>query len=328
LLAAFDLASDDSSPNMLLDPLLEPLASASDDAARDAAIARLLTEVADPVIRRSLFHRLGTREAELEDIRGSVMLRLLKKLDEIHRGAAEPIGSFADYVAIVTFHAADDHLRRKQPQRTLLTNRLRYLLTHDARFALWQFEREMVCGLAKWRDRPARSRPLDTADIDDRHLADSLAKLFAGAREPLLFHDVVALFARTSAGADVPVAVDDADLRELAPSAIDVLESKEAAARLWREIEELPPRQRIALLLNLRDGAGGSAVPLLTLTGLATAERIAELVGMSPGELASIWNSLPLDDNTIASRLGATRQQIINLRKCARERLARRLARR
>jgi hypothetical protein len=35
---------------------------------------------------------------------------------------------------------------------------------------------------------------------------------------------------------------------------------------------------------------------------------------------------LPLDDATIAGLLGATRQQVINLRKCARERLERRMS--
>jgi len=41
--------------------------------------------------------------------------------------------------------------------------------------------------------------------------------------------------------------------------------------------------------------------------------------------LAELWNSLPLDDHAIAARLGITRQQVINLRRAARERLARRL---
>lgn len=311
-----------------LDPQLESLVAARDDIARAAAIERLLTEVADPVIRRSLFHRLGAREPELEDIRGGVMLRLVRKLDELQRGISDPIGSFADYVAIVTFHAADDFLRRKQPQRALLSNRIRYLLTHDARFALWQFERELVCGLAKWRDRPPQPRPLDPAAADERQLGESLAKIFARAGGPLPFHEIVALFAASSTVAEVNMPLEDADLHELAPSAFEQLASKQTAAHLWREIEELPPRQRAALLLNLRESGGGSAIPLLTLTGLATAEQVAELVGIPATELASIWNELPLDDNTIASRLGATRQQVINLRKCARERLARRLSKR
>ena len=311
-----------------VDPQLAPLLAANDESSRAAAIEHLLTEIADPVIRRSLYHRLGTRETELEDIRGGVLVRLVRKLDELQRGVAEPIASFADYVAIVTFHAADDFLRRKQPQRTLLSNRVRYLLTHDKRFALWQNERELVCGLATWHDRPARPRPLDPSDADEHRLGESLSRIFARAGAPLPFHDVVALFAAASGAGDFVTPLEEADLRELAPSAFDRLESKQTAEHLWGEIRELPPRQRAALLLNLREAGGGSAIPLLTLTGLASADEIAELVGMPAEELASIWNELPLDDNTIASRLGATRQQVINLRKCARERLARRLSKR
>jgi hypothetical protein len=41
--------------------------------------------------------------------------------------------------------------------------------------------------------------------------------------------------------------------------------------------------------------------------------------------LRTLLTRLPLDDLTIAARLGLTRQQVINLRKSARLRLARRL---
>jgi hypothetical protein len=47
---------------------------------------------------------------------------------------------------------------------------------------------------------------------------------------------------------------------------------------------------------------------------------------MSMAELSEIWGRLPVDDHTIAERLGLTRQQVINLRKSARARLARRMA--
>jgi hypothetical protein len=46
---------------------------------------------------------------------------------------------------------------------------------------------------------------------------------------------------------------------------------------------------------------------------------------MTKEEFAEIWNHLPLDDNRIAEILNLTRQQVINLRKSARERLARRM---
>jgi hypothetical protein len=47
---------------------------------------------------------------------------------------------------------------------------------------------------------------------------------------------------------------------------------------------------------------------------------------MTSDRLAAIWEELPLDDQAIASILGVTRQQVINLRKSGRERLQRRMA--
>jgi hypothetical protein len=93
---------------------------------------------------------------------------------------------------------------------------------------------------------------------------------------------------------------------------------------VWTEIGKLPLRQRMALLLNLTDPAGYSVISLLPAIGIASLREIAESLGMSEEQLAGIWNQLPVDDRTIASYLGATRQQVINLRKTARERLARR----
>jgi len=61
------------------------------------------------------------------------------------------------------------------------------------------------------------------------------------------------------------------------------------------------------------------------LTGVASLRVVAEALEMSAPALAGIWNDLPLDDAAIAGRLGLTRQQVINLRKSARERLARRM---
>ena len=45
-------------------------------------------------------------------------------------------------------------------------------------------------------------------------------------------------------------------------------------------------------------------------------------------EFASLWQRIPLDDETIARRLGCTRQQVINLRMAGRKRLSNRLRRR
>jgi DNA-directed RNA polymerase specialized sigma subunit len=95
--------------------------------------------------------------------------------------------------------------------------------------------------------------------------------------------------------------------------------------RLWAEISELPERQRAALLLNLKDAQGGCGLALFPLTGAADFQQLAAALSISAEELGRLWNDLPLDDLSIAARLGVTRQQVINLRKSARERLGRRL---
>ena len=95
--------------------------------------------------------------------------------------------------------------------------------------------------------------------------------------------------------------------------------------RLWEEISELPPRQRAALLLNLRDENGRGVIDLWIIVGIATTQAVAMMLEMRVEEFAALWSEMPLDDNRIAARLGVARQQVINLRKSARERLARRM---
>ncbi|HKO56295.1 MAG TPA: hypothetical protein VJ276_10485, partial [Thermoanaerobaculia bacterium] len=73
-------------------------------------VVQLLAD-AEPVISRTLSRRRSLlTEADADDVRGAVRLRLVRKLTNPDE---EPIASFADYVAIVTLHAADDLIRAK-----------------------------------------------------------------------------------------------------------------------------------------------------------------------------------------------------------------------
>ena len=94
---------------------------------------------------------------------------------------------------------------------------------------------------------------------------------------------------------------------------------------VWNEIRELPVNQRRALLLNLRDDQHRGMIGLLPLVGLASADEIADVLEWPREAFAAVWNDLPRDDEWIAAELGVTRRQVINLRKCARERLGRRV---
>lgn len=95
--------------------------------------------------------------------------------------------------------------------------------------------------------------------------------------------------------------------------------------RLWEELRQLPLNQRAALLLNLKDAKGRGCIALFLATGIATLSQLADVLEMRADRFAELWNELPLDDARIAELLQVTRQQVINARKSARERLTRRL---
>src|SRR5207302_11096038 len=83
------------------------------------------------------------------------------------------------------------------------------------------------------------------------------------------------------------------------------------------KISELSQRQRTAFLLHadvLRD---------FELLGLASIRTLASHLGLTKEQLANLWNRLPLDDLTIAGILDCRRQQVINLRRVARDNLGR-----
>src|SRR5205085_11863617 len=102
------------------------------------------------------------------------------------------------------------------------------------------------------------------------------------------------------------------------------LDQRAHLEKLWAEICELPLRQRVALLLGLRDAQGRGVLALLPLIQIASLRQIAAALSLSAESLATLWNQLPLEDRAIAEAIGVTRQQVVNLRKCARERLRRR----
>jgi hypothetical protein len=54
--------------------------------------------------------------------------------------------------------------------------------------------------------------------------------------------------------------------------------------------------------------------------------EIARVIELPALKLAELWKDLPLSDLVIAEMLGIPRQQVINLRKSARQRLGRRMA--
>ncbi len=188
-----------------------------------------------------------------------------------------------------------------------------------------------MCGRAEWQGRPPSIPDPDLlSHLGSREQApgEIFVAIFERIGQPLPFEGLVEIFAAFWGIKDRTETLELLDDAAISPEppADDVLAQKQGLERLWREIVELPEAQRAALLLNFREPQGGPAVWLLPAAGLATVRQIAALVGIAAAEFADLWGRLPLSDLEIAERLKVTRQQVINLRQAARQRLARRLA--
>lgn len=348
VLLPFINASDEAEAELQLSRLLTEHA--------EPTVARAIRHKAGGARAHS---RRADEFAKAEDVRGEVMLQLVVRLRNFRADySARPIADFNAYVAAAAYNTYDRHISRMYPQRRRLKNGLRYLLTHRGGFALWQAtDGEWVCGFDRWRSgvpgaevsaygslRQLREDPRAFARgageehhwHDRKHAYELLSAVFEWAGVPVELDLLTGIVADwwnvTDEKVELDAARDSGEGNGAAglaaasqPAAAVEVEGRMYLKRLWDEIVELPPRQRAALLLNLRDEGGRGIVDLWIIVGVVTPAALAEALGLEARAFAELWKELPLDDNRIAAHLGLTRQQVINLRKSARERLARRV---
>ncbi len=348
------------------DPCLLPFVRAAEGAAADVELGRLLSEVADPIIRgivaRKFRVRLEPRHArardentlDAEDTCSEVHGLLARRLHSYRRdaGGDAPIADFRGYVAGVAYSAWVDYLRRRWPERARLLNQLRYLLEDNRRhsgFALWiGADGERLCGFAAWRHDgtgPAEAARLaallaDPVDfvtdalpyrtLREVNPARLLAVVFDRLGGPARLEDVLDAMARLweTPGEDPASRLHDAPMAGADHADLAcALPGPHEQAR-WAEY-----------LRWLWDAVGGlnvqqraafllnsEVVREFEHAGVASIRTVAGALDVSPTEFAAFWDELPLSDAAIAARLGTTRQQVINLRKAARIILGRRLS--
>jgi hypothetical protein len=333
------------------DPVLHPFLMASNEAQAEASLSQLICQQKEStiqeIVRTKLRVSLSPNDTshlnqEALDLVTDVQTAILSSLRDLKRNntSSKPIGDFGGYVATVTFNACHQLLRRKYPKRFQLKNKLRYLLTHEAKFALWESDKEWVCGFARWRGskRPLsavtekqrlrehqhRFRNVANANRQRQAFIDLISTTFEVLDGPVLLDELVSLMV-DQLQIKEDVMVDDDERSKVTVAGHDSfaqLESQAQIRKLWEEICELPLRHRSALLLNLRDRRGTDALELFQIARVATIRDIAEVLDFKPEEFAHVWKELPWDDLKIANHLALTRQQVINLRQSARARLA------
>ena len=327
-----------------LGALIQDFISSDDPAISERALTELLAEHAEPQIRRMLHRKLtfaGFREQqELEDLCSEVLSELLYRLRRLRdEHSAHGIENFASYTSVTTYRVYSEYLRWKYPQRHRLKTQLRYLFHSDGRFIMWETEQHTwLCGLRAWSVLTRQHRTTPTfeklSELPEKLFSgnsspgDFIAGILAYLNAPVELNDLVGIVAELWGIQDHAAASldENSPLHLTNGTPMTSLELRNWLSCLWREITWLPLAQRHALLLNLRDDREEPALMLVPLAGIASIGQIAEVLELTEGEMASLWNRLPIDDLTIAGRLGVTRQQVINLRKSARARLSRRMS--
>lgn len=355
-----------------LDPLLRPFVDAADDMAAQTQLAAVLAQIT-PLVQR-INQRSRSPEDDVQESLQQLIRALWQCRADVTRHA---IGDFERYAAVVAAHVARRRWREERPSYHTLKESLRHLLNNDGRFALWaNAEREWLCGLtgqhtattATGQTNSARlaqllQQPLafDEAILPGRDAqrvsqAELVAALFDWVGHAFGFDHLVRLvfalrrmeeefFIGDETGEDARAWSEVLAAPDPPPD--QEAEWRQFLTRLWAEIEQLPPLQRIAYLLNFTAGEG--ALDIFRLYGVVSAAHIGAVLQLSDDQLARawdnpglaekarglrsydekfalLWRTLPLNDQTIARLIGTERQKVINLRKAAGDRLARRLA--
>lgn len=354
-----------------LDPLLLPFVGSADESVARTHLEELLMLVTPSI--KKIVSRADSPEDDFQES----LQQIIKALWQCK---ADPdnyvIGNFQHYVTVVASHVVRRRWRTKNPAYQSLRESLRHTLRQDARFDLWEASNgEWLCGSTSHREHPMtnslrltqlRQQPLafDEAILPGRDAQrtpqpDLVAAIFDWLGHAIGFDQLVGivLTLRRIEEPTLIVEEDNEDARPLSERLSDATplpeeESKwrQFLEKLWAEIEQLPPFQRIAFLLNFTAGEG--ALEIFWLYGVASVRRIGATVQLSDEQFLRVWNDpaldeavkkqavklssydekfallwryLPLSDLTIARLIGTERQKVINLRKSAGARLARRL---
>ena len=278
------------------------------------------------MIRAIIRHKLGfssqdaARHTDAEDLHQESVLQLTSELQKFRQSpSSHPISDVRALAAVIAHRVCSRWMRRLFPERHALKNR--------RQFAAWRDKNgSLVAGRADWKSRDIATMRslLDTSSRKLETLESALESIFGQVRGPLEFDSLVGVLA--------PLFTIERRTEEPSESAMSPepdpawrAEKRIFLERLWEEIRALARHQRVALLLNLRDSNGSSCIELFPITGVATIRQLASALEMPAERLAELWNELPIDDARIAELLQLTRQQVINARKSARERLTRQL---
>ncbi len=297
--------------------------------AADRALADVMPLV-KAVLRRKSGLSLAADDARPDnvdalDLYHDVVARVWERL----RDPAADVGDVRAYAATIAHNTWSDYLRERYPRRASLRNRLRYFLSKQPRYAVWETaDGDWVGGLRTWQLDGRDGRADALVDVrngtqrlprgsvparDSEHYAAAdwerlLDALFALTAGPASIDDLVAAIATvTGLKEDRVESLDDDDdgegataadaLADDAPTPEALAETRSSLAALWNAILRLKHDYRCAYLLNV-PGAGRTRgdLDVFPQYGVASVDDIGAALDLSERQYGIAWRELGLAD--------------------------------
>jgi len=332
-----------------MDNVLLPYLAANDYRERQQQLDELLTLRAAPLVRGLLLRRLGfyvsahgvnENNRDAEDLYQEVMTRIVQGLNQLQSFAHSDIENFEFYVSRLASNTCIDFLRTKSPARTRLKYRLRDLLKRHKDLVTWEYDGEMLCGFAPWRDTEKRSlsdqsyQDLETKldsfqslhfgdeDIRLAPLSQIVAQLFHWIGGPIEIDLLVRMIAYLFDIKDQQIdSFNDPDpgkwdgyLVASTQSGESHLEANDLLAHLWRAVTQLPAEQRDAFAFGFEDEAGQDLFTVLITGEIVNWDELARGMGRSVEEVVRLRLRMPMDGANMADELRASRQNVYKWR--------------
>jgi RNA polymerase sigma factor (sigma-70 family) len=327
-----------------MDNVLVPYLTADDERERQHHLDELVTLGAAPLIRQVLRLRLGfyvsaqginEHNQDAEDLYQEALTRVVHVLKQLHATSSTDIEDFERYVSRVASNICIDFLRDKSPARTRLKDSLRDLFRRHRELVSWEYEGEILCGFANWRNTRKSTfsdqelRDVETkletfqavrfADEDVRlaPLSQILTELFDWIGGPIQIDVLVTMVAYLLAVKDQHIESLDDPTRQWdtyfpadTQTGESHVEANELLSRLWHAVRQLPAEQRDAFVFGFEDQAGQDFFTILLAAATVTWNELAHGMGRSVEEIARLRMSMPMDGVSAANELGASRENV------------------
>jgi RNA polymerase sigma factor (sigma-70 family) len=322
-----------------MDNLLLSLLSARDEQEREQRLDELLIIHVAPIIRQVLRQRLGLHVSaqgvnesnhDAQDLYQEAMTRMVQVLRD--QQSLSTIENFERYVGRVASNICVDFLRSKYPKRARLKDALRDVFRRHADLVSWQYQNEILCGLAAWRNTGKRAVAYDVdirldaflsvrfadEDVTAVPLSRIVAELFDWIGGPVQLDVLLRMlvYILDIKEQQLELFDDEVELRfrgSARSTELDV-ETNEVLVRLWRIVKRLPPKQRDAFTLRFQDQDGRDLFTVLLAAGIVELKDLAEGLERSAEDVARLWRRMPMDSATAASELNTSRKNFYKWR--------------